>query len=127
MSAPVPPAQHLPSTRSAEEGLRLRESADGILRQFARSKVIPTEAVVKGDTPRTPAPARPAPVVAEARTLADLRRAASSPPTPAPRPVVESGDGWNPADVLKRPGKSAKPMSKASLAAGALAQMRPRG
>lgn len=121
MSAPVPPAQHLPSTRSAEEGLRLRESADGILRQFARSKVIPTEAVVKGDAPRTPAP-----VVTEARTLADLRRSVPVAPAVA-RPVVESGDGWNPSDVLKRSGKPVKSVSKASLAAGALAQMRPRG
>jgi hypothetical protein len=125
MSAPVPPAQHLPPTRSAEEGLRLRESADGILRQFARSKVIPTEKGVKGDTPPSPRVMRPA--VTEARTLADLRRAAAHPPTPAPRPVVESGDGWNPADVLARSGKSTKPLTKASLAASALAKMRPQG
>lgn len=137
MAAPVPPAhQHLPATRAADANLRLHEQADGILRRFVRSPVIPTQAVVKGDAP--PAPAAPPALfeddapnpLAGARTLADLQRLQKPVPTPAPArpapPVVET-DGWHPRDVLARGGAPTKPRSGASLAASALAKLRPKG
>lgn len=127
------PSNALPVARTADTNLHLREHADGILRQFVRSKVLPTQATVKGG----PAPARSVPVRAEvaragataaprALTLADLREQVAPPPPPGRPPPPRGDGGWDPHDVLAR-GKGVKPLSKSALVASALARLKPKG
>lgn len=120
----------LPPSAAADNQLNIREDAFAIFDQFRRSSTIPTEGRRRrGEPPvqRRPAAPKPtpAPLVEAPMTLADLRRQLAGEPAaaPAPRATVVDEDGGYDSATLRDPNK---PVSGASLAAGALRAMRPK-